>query len=248
MNEVTFVYIDRKPDGTPFYVGIGNANRVAKLERKNAFHANVVKKYPNWRREVLASMFTWEAAADLERDLIASLGRRDLKTGILVNLTDGGEGSLGIVRSEETVSRIQSTLKAYARMPGVRESISRAVREKVSTPEARSALSQRMKVVYSDPFLRAKNSAIIREKLATDEVLNKMRALQKEIQNRPEVKLRKNAAIRNAFQKPEVLERSRQSQYLWAARKHNYATSTGYAGDKRKITNHEVEKWEATLP
>ena len=38
--------------------------------------------------------------------MIAVLGRRDLCTGILRNMTDGGEGCAGRVLSEETKRRI----------------------------------------------------------------------------------------------------------------------------------------------
>lgn len=100
--EVTFVYVDRKPCGEPFYVGIGNAKRVAKLGR-NVWHTKITQKYPDWSRTVVASMFTWEAACDVERQLIAEFGRRDLGTGSLTNHTDGGEGVFN--PSAETVAK-----------------------------------------------------------------------------------------------------------------------------------------------
>lgn len=93
MIEPTFVYIDSKPSGEPFYVGIGNAQRVAELKRNNRLHTAITRKYPGWSRTVVASMFSWESACQLERELIAQHGRRDLKTGTLANLTDGGEGT-----------------------------------------------------------------------------------------------------------------------------------------------------------
>jgi hypothetical protein len=51
---------------------------------------------------ILYENLTWEKACEIEIDLIKKLGRRDKKLGPLVNMTDGGEGVLGFIHSEET--------------------------------------------------------------------------------------------------------------------------------------------------
>lgn len=95
----THVYIDRKPSGEPFYVGVGNSRRV-KSFRRNAFHENTTNKYPDWTRTVIETS-TWAKCVELEKFLISEIGRRDLGLGSLVNLTDGGDGSPGVICSEE---------------------------------------------------------------------------------------------------------------------------------------------------
>lgn len=100
-----YAYIHCKPDGTPFYVGKGGETRVKRIERiHNPRHTNTVKKYG--KDNVLVGKLecsTEEIAFDLERGLI----NRIRKMGIdIVNLTDGGDGPSGIVRSQETRAKM----------------------------------------------------------------------------------------------------------------------------------------------
>lgn len=95
-----YVYIDKKPDGTPFYVGIGNSARIKNVQR-NHWHRAIRLKYPNWTRTVIENA-PRKLCEDFEELLIAEIGRRDLGLGPLVNLTDGGEGSPSTVVSEQT--------------------------------------------------------------------------------------------------------------------------------------------------
>jgi hypothetical protein len=91
MEKPSFVYIDKKPCGEIFYVGQGQTRRV-KQEKRNRFHSFVAQKNKGWSREIV---FTGTEAECLieEQRLIALHGRRDLGTGTLVNLTNGGEGT-----------------------------------------------------------------------------------------------------------------------------------------------------------
>lgn len=100
-----YAYIHCKPDGTPFYVGKGGEARVKRIERThNPRHTNTVKKYG--KDNVLVGKLecsTEEISFDLERGLI----NRIRKMGIdIVNLTDGGDGPSGIVRSQETRAKM----------------------------------------------------------------------------------------------------------------------------------------------
>jgi len=44
---------------------------------------------------------TWEQACEKEKEFISLYGRKNTKTGVLCNMTDGGEGTLNIKFSEE---------------------------------------------------------------------------------------------------------------------------------------------------
>ena len=80
----TYAYLRR--DGTPYYVGKGSGRR--------AFDKNkhCVKVPPKERILFLKTGLTEKEAFKHEIYMIAVFGRKDLGTGILRNLTGGGEG------------------------------------------------------------------------------------------------------------------------------------------------------------
>lgn len=85
-----------------FYIGIGSKKRSkAKNNNRSIYWNNIVNKH-SYYINILKENLTWEEACELEELLILEYGRRDLNTGSLVNLTSGGEGSLGIKVSDET--------------------------------------------------------------------------------------------------------------------------------------------------
>lgn len=94
-----FVYVDFRPDGTPFYVGIGGKSRVIGLARKNQMHTSICKKDGTFTRRVVESAPP-DKCKELEQLLICEIGRRDLNRGSLVNFTDGGDGVWGRVVSQ----------------------------------------------------------------------------------------------------------------------------------------------------
>lgn len=100
-----YAYIHCKPDGTPFYVGKGDEKRVALKKRyHNRHHMNILNKYG--MENILVGKMecsTEEISFDLERGLI----KRLRKMGVdIVNLTDGGDGTKGAVRSPETRAKM----------------------------------------------------------------------------------------------------------------------------------------------
>lgn len=86
-------------DNQPFYIGIGNIKRPYNFKRRNYLWKDHILKNPKFKIEILFQKLTWHECCKIEKQLINKYGRIDLKTGILCNLTDGGEGTIG--RSEE---------------------------------------------------------------------------------------------------------------------------------------------------
>ena len=94
------LYIHKKAtDGEVFYVGIGREARAYETNRSKLWK-RVSDKY-GYVVEVLETNLYWEDACEKEIALIKFYGRIDLGTGTLVNHTDGGEGTQGVIRTPE---------------------------------------------------------------------------------------------------------------------------------------------------
>ena len=112
-----YVYAYLREDETPYYIG--------KCDKRREFVKHRVGRPTDKSKIVfLEKNLTEVGALALERRYIRWYGRKDLGTGILRNLTDGGEGAehairspelrerlsklkLGIPRSAETIQRIK---------------------------------------------------------------------------------------------------------------------------------------------
>ena len=81
----TYAYL-RKGDGTPYYIGKGKGKR--------AYDSTHRVKVPDDRDRIifLKENVSEREAWDYEREMIQFYGRKDLGTGILRNMSDGGEG------------------------------------------------------------------------------------------------------------------------------------------------------------
>ena len=123
-----FVYVDCKPDGTPFYIGKGLINRVYMKARKNKHHANICAKYPNWYRG-LAFMGNEKDAFAKEIELIAKYRE------IIVNRTNGGEG----------VSGLTPWNKGLPMLPYVKEILLNAKLGKKASEETKRKMSEARK-------------------------------------------------------------------------------------------------------
>lgn len=124
-----YAYLDpRKPashgfDYEPFYIGKGkNKSRrdvkhlweARKTEGRSTNHRiNRIRGILKDDMEpIILRLFenlSHEDACNKEIELITTIGRKDLDNGPLLNLTDGGEGSIGRVHSDETRQKISDS-------------------------------------------------------------------------------------------------------------------------------------------
>lgn len=97
-----YVYAYLRISGTPYYVGKGYGSR-AFIEHRNKKNNSGVHTPKDKSRIVFPETNLSEIGAlALERRMIRWYGRKDNKTGILHNRTDGGEGTFGRKDSEIT--------------------------------------------------------------------------------------------------------------------------------------------------
>jgi len=114
-----YVYQLVRPwNGVPCYVGKGQDDRVLDHGRAGVRHgnrhlANIYKRAGGpIPFDILMSTDEEPEAFKQETNFIISIGRADLKLGPLCNLTNGGEGSTGMVLSEEQLARRGDAIRA----------------------------------------------------------------------------------------------------------------------------------------
>lgn len=96
-----YIYVHiKKKDGQPFYIGKGKGIRAMSKQFRNKFWHNIVNKY-GYEIVMLEENLSEVKAYELEIYWINRIGRRDLKCGPLVNMSNGGEGEAGRVFTEE---------------------------------------------------------------------------------------------------------------------------------------------------
>ena len=122
-----YAFLRSKPSTTgskysPYYIGKGIRHRAFKnTSRRCPIPAD--KSYIVFIQEGL----TEEEAFSLEKYCIALYGRIDLGTGILRNLTDGGDGSSGWRPSQETRNKMSQSRVGKPLPQKVKNNMSRAL-------------------------------------------------------------------------------------------------------------------------
>lgn len=130
----------------PFYIGIGKRERYYTsyqreyrrafcfIKRSRTWTGFVRNKKVNVIVEILFESDSHEFIKQKEKEFIKLYGRKNQGTGTLINLTDGGDGSLGYIPTEES-RRKNSLAKKGKRLPlEVRQKIALANRGKKRDP------------------------------------------------------------------------------------------------------------------
>lgn len=128
----------RKSDLTPFYIGKGTGSRA---------WANHNIKVPTDKNRIVIveSNLTNIGALAIERRLIRWYGRKDLGTGILRNMTDGGDGASGRKHSAKTRNLIGQANSRRVWKESSKDKLRAHNANKKQTPEANLKRSNTLK-------------------------------------------------------------------------------------------------------
>ena len=175
-----YVYVFLREDGTPYYVGKGKGKRC---------YSNDGRTFPRpsdtSRILKLKQNLTEEESFKYERYYIFLYGRKDNGTGILRNLTDGGEGMSGHIPSSETIQKRSQTLKEYWKG---RERPSPHNKGIPMTEEQKINLSLKRKGIpnpeHSKRMKGNKNSVGKRKPMSQEEKDKRSRTMKERVKNR----------------------------------------------------------------
>lgn len=128
----------------PFYIGIGSQPKYARAynkHRRNPIWWSIVKK-TEYDVEIVLNGLSYDAVLEKEKELIKLYGRIDEKTGILANMTAGGDGTYDIIRNEETRKRMSESRMGKKASQETKLKMSKSQKGKVLSQESRQKLSE----------------------------------------------------------------------------------------------------------
>ncbi len=233
------VYAYFRPDsGEPFYIGKGTTRR-ARVHLNRSHNSAVNRVIAKLRRsnlepEVRVLFIGTDVECKCEEiRLIRHFGRRNLKQGPLLNMTDGGDGFLGKVFSRTELEALRTAAKRQWmdelsrskkieairrswRHPTTRENrLKGAVkggatlrRRFAAEPEARQRLSQQIKQAWTDPKFRERMSEATKTRMSNPETrLHLSAIIAQKFKEDPTYRERVSAGVRRRLSDPEFRER-----------------------------------------
>jgi len=178
-----YVYLYLNPGGEPFYVGKGHGNRaychtqLRELRRRDRFHnklRGMLRRNIQPEIIILHKDLSERKAFEIEEIFIATYGRRDLDTGCLCNMTDGGEGGSGHRHSAETRQKISESHKGIRPSAGARRKMSEARKGKKLPQKTRQKMSIANKGKKLSKETRRKLSEVNKGKIFSVETRRKL--------------------------------------------------------------------------
>lgn len=153
------------------YIGKGKNTRwkehIYRPRKKQSWLQNRIKKMRVNGFEPLVDFICKdvdeEFALLVEMEAIAKYGRRDLNQGCLLNMTNGGEGQSGFIRTVATRKKLSESIKASYKNPEILERKCKAQKIAQNQP----ATKAKRNATFSKPEWKQKHSEILKAALAT---------------------------------------------------------------------------------
>jgi hypothetical protein len=212
-----YVYVYRDPRPTKnlqvVYVGKGVGDRMyahwrKRVHKNKGFGSFLALLRRNNLEPVIEKVSEYadeaEALAE-EMRLISLYGRRDIKTGTLFNLTDGGEGFAGVVRTEEwrvnisqalrsteTAKESSARMKALWATPEHRDRLVAKIREALKDPEVHARREAAKAQFNQTPQFRETMRTVAAANWADKEYVDRVVEAQKKVQGTPEARAMKS--------------------------------------------------------
>lgn len=152
-----YVYEYLREDNSPYYIGKGTKDRAYKKQ------GHAVPLPPKDRIKIIADNLSEQEAKDLEIELIAKYGRKDLGTGILRNMTNGGEGSSGRIATKEMKDKLSKLNLGKKQSEETKRKRAESLRGKKRTAEQRKKQGEAALVRWAKKDATAEESR--REKI-----------------------------------------------------------------------------------
>jgi hypothetical protein len=167
----------------PFYVGIGSDSsefykRANNKTKRNEYWKRIVEK-SGYRVDILVDGLTRSEALEKEIEFIKIYGRVNINTGILCNLTDGGEGTLGSVRTPEQRAKLKGVIGMWM----VGKKASEETKRKISIKSSNISEETRKKLSIASSNKKHTYETILKMRISqqkppmTDEVKQKLREI-----------------------------------------------------------------------
>ena len=167
-----YTYAHYKADtGEIFYIGKGKSNRA--FNSRSDHWKNVVNKH-GLIVKIIADFEHEVDAFKMEIHLIAMIGRKDKGIGPLINLTDGGDGASGCIRTAITKNKmsVAKSNKTYEEIYGAKKAELLRQKRKTQTrqdyskrvysSESRAEMSRKAKDFANTPKEKENRSARFR--------------------------------------------------------------------------------------
>jgi hypothetical protein len=146
---VFYVYKYLREDNSPYYIGKGKDDRAWTRSK----HERIRLPKDKSRIVIVEENLSEEQAFQLEIELIKHYGRKDLGTGVLQNLTNGGEGPSGAVFGrppDERIQKIKDALTGRKLSDETKEKMSLSAQKIKSDKWKESASKNRKGKLLSD--------------------------------------------------------------------------------------------------